>query len=91
LDRDVQRALDLLDRSAANVLRLGEQVSINTGLLVVLRERVEALRADLKGQRRTDRLDKHRVRQRADKLFAATVEYLNEILNSLADEGGTTS
>jgi hypothetical protein len=78
-----QQALDLLDRLAANVLRLGEQVNEERGLLVVLRERVQSRRVDLKGQRRADRFDKHRVRQRADKLFAATAEYFNEIVKSL--------
>jgi hypothetical protein len=88
---NTQRALDLLDRAAANVLKLGEQVTLNPGLLGVLREQVESLRRKLKAQRRSSKLEKHRLRQTADKLFVATVEYLNEIISSLADEGRTPS
>ena len=86
----IQRTLDPLDRAAANLLRLSERFS-SMGLLGVLRERVQSLRRELKAQRRSGKLDKHRLRQKADQLFVATVEYLNELLNSLAHEGRTSS
>lgn len=89
--RNSQRALDLVDRAAANSLRLGGQVATNTGLLGVLRERVVSLRREIKLQRGANPLDKHRLRQKADRLFAATVEYLDEILKALGREGGTPS
>jgi hypothetical protein len=89
--RNSQRAPDLVDQAAANLLRLGGQVAVNTGLLGVLRERVMSLRREIKLQRGANPLDKHRLRQKADRLFAATVEYLDEIIASLGHEGGTPS
>ncbi len=81
-----QQALDLLVRSARNAIELGDQVGHNTGLLGVLRERLESARDDFLSHARTNPLEKHRTRRKAERLLAATVEYVNEAITSLTDK-----
>lgn len=81
-----QQALDLLDRSARKALELGDRVGNNTGLLSVMRERLDSARRDLRSHTRINPLEKRQTKQKADRLFAETVNYVNEILLSLADK-----
>jgi hypothetical protein len=79
-----QQALELLDRSAWKALELGDQVENNTGLLSAMREGLDSARRDLRSHARTNPLEKRQTKQKAERLLAATVEYVNEILVSLA-------
>lgn len=88
--RNTQRALDLLVRSAANVLRLGDQLGNTTGWPGALRERVERERREIIRHTTNNPLEKQLLRQKANRLFECTVEYLNEIVLSLKSGGGTS-
>ncbi len=89
--RRYTRALELLDRSAKNALRLGERAGKNTGWVDVLRERVADARLALKLGETERPLDKNRMRQKAEKLLAAIVEYVDGVVHSLSDEDGSST
>ena len=79
-----KQVLDLLDRSAWKSLELGDWAGCESGLLSAMRERLDSARRDLQSHTRTNPLEKRQTKQKAERLLAATVEYVNEVVMSLA-------
>lgn len=70
------RSLDLLARSAALVMRLGEMVGKDQGRVGVLRDRLRRAQSSLDAHRKSHPLDRREAERRADRVFFALAEYL---------------
>jgi hypothetical protein len=84
--RYLSRSFDQLERAAELALRLGEQAGDNNGRVGALRKRLQKLGAELRECRKLQPLDQRRSRQKADRLFSVTVEYVEVVIAALSVE-----